>query len=499
MRTVKIFDTTLRDGEQMPGVSLPPVYKVQIAKALDRLGVDVIEAGFPAISKGEFEAVKEISSLDLRAEICGLARIVKEDIDSAINAGVDIVHVFTPTSRIQVEHTLKLSRDEIVERSVECVEYVKSQGLKCMFSAMDATRTELDYLIRIYKAVEDAKVDIINIPDTVGVATPFKFHELVKKLRSELKVLIDVHCHNDFGLAVANSYSAVLAGADEVQVTVNGIGERAGNASLEQVVMILHSIEGIKTNIKTELLFDTSKLVERLTGVKMPPNTPIIGENAFSHESGIHAHGVIKESSTFEPGVLKPEMVGHRRRIVIGKHAGRFQIKKMLEDAGYLVDESSLNKIFEKVKELGDKGKKVTDRDLFTITEIVLGELKKEEKVVSVDEITVITGNKITPTAVINAEVFGEKKVASAIGVGPVDASLKAVTQLVGGGVHIREFKLDAISGGSDAIAEVYVTVEDDKGNVFTSRGAAQDIVMASFDAVINAVNYLLLMRRRKS
>ncbi|MCQ4152990.1 MAG: 2-isopropylmalate synthase [Archaeoglobi archaeon] len=498
MKTIRIFDTTLRDGEQMPGVSLPPVYKVQIAKALDRLGVDVIEAGFPAISKGEFDAVKEISSLGLNSEICGLARIVKEDIDSAIDAGVDMVHVFTPTSKIQVEHTIKISREEIIDKSVECVEYVKSHGLKCMFSAMDATRTEFEYLEKIYKAVEGAGVDIINIPDTVGVATPFKFYELVKKLREDIKVMLDVHCHNDFGLAVANSYAAVMAGADEVQVTVNGIGERAGNASLEQVVMILHSLEGIKTNIKTELLFDTSKLVERLTGVKMPPNTPIVGENAFSHESGIHAHGVIKEASTFEPGVLKPEMVGHRRRIVIGKHAGRHQIKKILEDAGYTVDDETLNKIFEKVKEMGDKGKRVTDRDLFTITEIMLGELRREEKVITVDEITVITGNKITPTAVINAEVLGERKVTSAIGVGPVDASLKAVMQLVGGVMQIREFRLDAISGGSDAIAEVYVTVEDDQGNIFTSRGAAQDIVMASFDAVINAANYLLLIRRKR-
>lgn len=495
MRVISVFDTTLRDGEQMPGISLPQPYKVQIAKALDRLGVDIIEAGFPAASKGEFESVKEISSLGLNAEICGLARILKEDIDSAINANVDIVHIFTPTSKIQVEHTLKLDYDEIVTKSVECVEYIKSHGLKCMFSAMDATRTDFEFLRRIYKAVEDAKVDIINIPDTVGVATPFKFYELVKKLREELKTKIDVHCHNDFGLAVANTYAAVLAGADEVQVTVNGIGERAGNASLEQVVMILHAIEGIKTNIKTELLYDTSKLVERLTGVKMPPNTPIVGENAFSHESGIHAHGVLKEASTFEPGILKPEMVGHRRRIVIGKHAGRYQIKRILEDAGYSVSESALNKIFEKVKEMGDRGKKVTDRDLFTIAEIVLGEVS-EGKAIEVDEITVITGNKVTPTAVVNAKVFGEKKVASAIGVGPVDASLKAVLQLVGGKMQIREFRLDAISGGSDAIAEVYVTVEDENGHTFTSRGASQDIVMASFDAVINAVNYL--MRRKR-
>ncbi|MEM3699118.1 MAG: alpha-isopropylmalate synthase regulatory domain-containing protein, partial [Archaeoglobaceae archaeon] len=226
------------------------------------------------------------------------------------------------------------------------------------------------------------------------------------------------------------------------------------------------------------------------------PNTPIVGENAFSHESGIHAHGVLKEASTFEPGILRPEMVGHRRRIVIGKHAGRYQIKKILENAGYSVSDDALNRIFEKVKEMGDKGKKLTDRDLFTIAEIVLGEMVAEEKAVEVEEITVITGNKVTPTAVVNAKVFGDKKVASAIGVGPVDASLKAVLQLVGGKMQIREFRLDAISGGSDAIAEVYVTVEDENGHVFTSRGASQDIVMASFDAVVNAVNFL--MRRRK-
>lgn len=497
MRIVKVFDTTLRDGEQMPGVSMPPFYKVQIARALDRLGVDVIEAGFPSASKGEFESVKTIASLGLNSEICGLARIIREDIDSAIKADVDMVHIFTPTSRIQIEYTLKLSYDEILARSIECVEYIKSHGLKCMFSAMDATRTDFEFLKKIYKAVEEVGVDVVNIPDTVGVATPFRFYELVKKLREDLRVEMDVHCHNDFGLAVANTYAAVLAGANEVQVTVNGIGERAGNASLEQVVMILHSIEGIKTNIKTELLFDTSKLVERLTGIKMPPNTPIIGENAFSHESGIHAHGVLKETSTFEPGILKPEMVGHRRRIVIGKHAGRYQIKRILEDSGYSVGEEALNKIFEKVKEMGDKGKKVTDRDLFTIAEIVLGEIMTDKRAVEVDEITVITGNKVTPTAVVNAKVFGDKRVASAIGVGPVDASLKAVLQLVGGKMQIREFKLDAITGGSDAIAEVYITVEDESGNIFTSRGASQDIVMASFDAVINAVNFLLRGRKK--
>jgi len=381
--------------------------------------------------------------------------------------------------------------------SVEAVEYIKDHGRLCMFSAMDATRTELEFLKRIYKAVEEAKADIINVPDTVGVATPFKFYELIKELREHLKVPIDVHCHNDFGLAVANTYAGVMAGANEVQVTVNGIGERAGNASLAEVVMVLHSLEGIKTNIRTEYLVETSKLVERFSGIKIPPNTPIVGENAFSHESGIHAHGVIKEASTFEPGVITPEMVGHRRRIVIGKHAGRYQIKKMLEDAGYAVDDESLTKIVEKIKELGDKGKRVTDLDLFTIAEIVLGELRKEERAILVDEVTVLTGNKITPTAVVNAKVLDEKKVTSAIGVGPVDAALKAVANLVGEKVKITEFKMDAITGGSDALAEVYVTVEDENKNSFTARAAGPDIVMASIDAVINAVNYLMFKKRK--
>ncbi len=496
MREVKVFDTTLRDGEQTPGVSLPPSYKIQIAKQLDKLGVDVIEAGFPSASKGEFEAVKEIANLGLNAKICGLARMVKEDIDTAIKAEVDMVHVFIPTSDIQVEHTIKKSKDEIVKISVECVEYVKDHGLECMFSAMDATRTDMEFLKRIYKAVEEAGVDIVNVPDTVGVATPFKFYDMIKELREHLEVPIDVHCHNDFGLATANTYAAVLAGADEVQVTVNGIGERAGNAALEEVVALLYA-EGFKTNIRMEYLVETSRLVERLTGVRLPPNKPIVGENAFSHESGIHAHGVLKDARTFEPGVITPEMVGHKRRIVIGKHAGRHQIKKILEDAGYVVDEESLNKIFEKVKELGDKGKKVTDLDLFTIAEVVLGEVRREERAVNLEEVTVITGNKITPTAVINAEVMGEKKVTSAIGVGPVDASLKAVTELLGRKIKITEFRMDAITGGSDALADVYVTIEDETGETFTARSAGPDIVMASIDAVINAVNYLMLKKRK--
>ncbi len=494
---VRVFDTTLRDGEQTPGVSFPLKYKIQIARQLDKLGVDVIEAGFPSASKGEFEAVKEIANLGLNSKICGLARLVREDIDKAIQADVDMVHIFISTSEIQIKHTIKKSREEIIQLAVEGVEYIKDHGAECMFSAMDATRSDVDYLKRIYKAVEDAGVDVVNVPDTVGVATPFRFYELIKSLKEIVSVPMDVHCHNDFGLAVANSLAAVKAGADGVQVTVNGIGERAGNASLAETVMAIMALEGYKTNIRTEYLVETAKLVERLSGIKLPPNTPIVGENAFSHESGIHAHGVLSEASTFEPGVVTPEMVGHKRRIVIGKHAGRHQIKKLLEDAGYFVDEQTLTKITEKVKELGDKGKKVTDLDVITIAEVLMGEIKREERSILLNEATVITGNKITPTAVINAIVEGKKKVTSAIGVGPVDAALKAVAELVGKSIKITEFRMDAISGGSDALAEVYVTVEDEEGRSFTARGAGEDIVMASVNAVINAVNYLMKMRRK--
>ena len=497
MRNVRVFDTTLRDGEQTPGISFPLNYKIQIARQLDKLGVDVIEAGFPAATHGEFEAVREISNLGLNATVCGLARVVRGDIDTAIQADVDMVHVFISTSKIQIEHTVKKSREKIVEDSVREVEYIKSHGMECMFSAMDATRTEIGYLKTIYKAVEEAGVDIINVPDTVGVATPFQMYDLISKLREHLRVPIDVHCHNDFGLAVANTYAAVKAGADEVQVTVNGIGERAGNASLAEVVMLISAVEGLKTNIKTEYLVETARLVERLSGIKLPPNTPIVGDNAFSHESGIHAHGVLSEASTFEPGVITPEMVGHRRRIVVGKHAGRHQIKKLLEDAGYFVSEDILSKIVEKVKDLGDRGKKVTDLDVITLAEVMMGEIRKEERAIIIDEATILTGNRITPTAIINAEVSGEKRVTSAIGVGPVDAALKAVAQLVGKTIRITEFKMDAITGGSDALAEVYVTVEDEEGRSFTARGAGPDIVMASVDAVINAVNYLMKVRAR--
>ena len=319
---VRIFDTTLRDGEQTPGVSLTPDEKLMIARQLDKLGVNVIEAGFPVSSKGEFDSVRQIARAGLNCQVCGLSRIVKKDAQACLDADVGMVHVFVPTSDIQIAHTIKLSHDEIVAGAVETVEFVKENGRTCLFSAMDATRTSPEFLHRIFKAVEGAHCDIINIPDTVGVAVPSSFYRFVKDICDRVNMVVDVHCHNDFGLAVANSLAAVEAGAREVQVCVNGLGERAGNANLAETVMSLHAIYGARTSIKTEYLVETARLVERLSEVKISMTAPIVGENAFSHESGIHSHGVIENSKTFEPGIMTPEMVGHKRRIVLGKHTG---------------------------------------------------------------------------------------------------------------------------------------------------------------------------------
>ncbi len=494
---VSIFDTTLRDGEQTPGVSLTVEQKLAIAKQLDKLGVDVIEAGFPIASRGEREAVKKIADEGLSAVICGLARVKKEDIDACIDSNVDMVHVFISTSDIQIKYTIKKSKEEIVDMAVDAVSYVKDHGLKCLFSAMDATRTDVDYLIRIFKAVEEAKADVINIPDTVGVAIPSYMKYLTSEVVKNVNIPVDVHCHNDFGLAVANTLAAVEAGAREVQVTVNGLGERAGNASLEQVVMCLHSLYNVKTNIKTEYLYETSKLVERLTGIKVMPNYPVVGENAFSHESGIHTHGVVQKPDTFEPGVMTPEMVGHKRRIVSGKHAGMHGIEAMLKEMGYKVTSEQLKEITRRVKELGDKGKRVTDADLLAIAEAVIGEVSKAKKIVDLEELAVMTGNKVIPTASVKIKFKDKYLVGAETGVGPVDAAIKAIRSVLKEVEDIKliEYRLEAITGGSDALAEVVVKLEDSKGNKATARAAREDIVMASVEAMVTGINRIFLMR----
>lgn len=493
---VRIFDTTLRDGEQTPGVSLTQEDKLKIARQLDKLGVNVIEAGFPVSSKGEFESVRQIARSGLQAQVCGLSRIVKKDVEACLDADVGMVHVFSPTSDIQIAHTIKMSHDEIVAGAMEAVELVKDHGRTCLFSAMDATRTSPEFLHRIFKAVEEVHCDIINIPDTVGVAAPSAFYRFVKDICDDVNMVVDVHCHNDFGLAVANSLSAVEAGAREVQVCVNGLGERAGNANLAETVMSLHSIFGAKTSIKTEYLVETARMVESLTEVKIPITAPIVGENAFSHESGIHSHGVIANSKTFEPGIMTPEMVGHKRRIVLGKHTGKHAVAKVLEEAGYRPTEEQLREILERVKELGDKGKQVANIDLQTIADVVIGEVARGSQAVVLKEVSVMTGNIITPTATVRALVRGKEKVLANIGVGPVDAAVNAVQGLLDSdtSIHLSDFRIEAISGGADALAEVVIGVEDDRGRRVAARSAREDIVMASVEALISAINRLMLL-----
>ncbi len=497
-KEVKIFDTTLRDGEQTPGVSLSVEEKITLARQLDKLGIDIIEAGFPISSKGEKQAVSKIVKEGLNAEICGLARVVKQDIDACIDCDVDIVHTFVPTSDIQREHTIKKSREEVIELTASAVSYIKEHGIKCLFSAMDATRTELDYLIKVFKTAEEAGADIINIPDTVGVMIPQAMRELTAKIYQNVSIPIDVHCHNDFGLAVANSLAAIEAGAREVQGTINGIGERAGNASLEQIIMCLTSLYNVKMNIRTEYLYETSRLVERLTGIRVPPNYPIVGENAFSHESGIHTHGVLVKSETFEPGLMTPEMVGHRRRIVSGKHAGMHGIEAMLKDMGFNVTKEQLKEITQRVKDLGDKGKTVTDADLQAIAEAVIGEVKK--KIVNLEELAVVTGNKVIPTASVKLKFDDKYLVGAETGVGPVDAALNAIRSVLRGieDIRLTEYRLEAITGGSDALAEVIIKLEDSKGNITSARAAREDIVMASVEAMITGINRMFLLRERK-
>ena len=494
-RTIEIFDTTLRDGEQTPGISFTTEQKRTIARQLDKLGVDIIEAGTPITSKEEKEVVQLICDEGLSAKICGLARILTQDIDACVDCGVDMIHIFVPSSEIQREHTTKMSEAQVKEQAYKMTRYVKERGFMCMFSAMDATRTRLEFLIDLYKTAEEGGADILNVPDTVGISEPFAMYELVGEIYRAVKVPISIHCHNDFGLAVANSLAAVKAGASEVQVSVNGIGERAGNADLVETVMCLNSIYGLKTNIKTERLFEMAKLIERITGIPIPVTKPVVGENAFSHESGIHTHGVIVRSDTFEPGIMTPEMVGHRRRIVLGKHTGKHSIEKKLSEIGMSPSKEELEEILERIKELGASGKRVTDDDLFSIAEVVMGEIARHERIVVLKELSVMTGNNLIPTASLKAVVRGKECTSAQMGLGPVDAALKAIQQVIGGeidgDIELKDFRIEAITGGSDALAEVIVGVK--KGDrMVTARGVREDIVMASVEAFINAVNRLM-------
>lgn len=491
---VRIFDTTLRDGEQSPGVSITPEQKLQIAIKLDRLGVDAIEAGFPIVSHGEVQAIRNIKKAGLNAEICGLARTLSSDIDLVINCDLSYVHTFIATSDIHMQYKLKMAPEEVIQKAVNAVEYAKSHGLQVEFSAEDATRSDLTFLTKVFRAVGEAGADRIDIPDTVGYATPEFISNLVGMIKEQISVPISLHCHNDFGLAVANSIAGINAGATCAHVTVNGLGERAGNASLEEFVMALQCLYKKEHNINTKLLYETSKSVSNIMGIAVQANKAIIGENAFGHESGIHTHGILNNPLTYEP--IDPEMVGRKRWLQAGKHAGAHGIRAMLEDFGIECTDEQLHKIVEKQKNLADKGKSISTAELLSIAGEVLQNSKFDEKFKLYD-FHIVTGMNLIPTAVIRLNTGGKDLIASEIGVGPVDAALKAIQKIAGeiANVKIREYKLDSITGGSDALAEVSVKVEDKNGNVVSARKAGEDVVVASVQAMMDAINKVMLRK----
>ncbi len=491
-RTVRIFDTTLRDGEQTPGVALAATDKVQIARVLDDLGVDSIEAGFPANSPGEFDAVKAVADAGLKAKIASLNRCHQADIDASMKAEVDEIHVFIATSDIHLKHKLKMTRDQVLEKAVWAIDYAKAHGFTVEFSSEDATRTDLAFLKQVHLKVQEAKVDRIDVADTVGSITPAAMRRLIADLKEVTRVPIAVHCHNDFGLATANSLAAVEGGAGQVHVTVNGIGERAGNASLEEVVMGLHAFYGIRTNVDTRKLTHASKLVSRLTGVTVQPNKAIVGDNAFAHESGIHVHGILGDASTYEP--MTPDLVGKDRTIVVGKHTGVHSVGNRLQAYGFALTKEQLVRVTSRVKKLAEDGKQVDDAELVALAYDAQGKDVESQKLVKLEEFTAITGFNFTPTSTITLLVNGEKRRASETGVGPIDAALKAIRSAVSKGITLDEFRLEAITGGSDSLCQVTVRLADKEPVPVSALGRAvgPDIVTTSLDAAMEALNRLL-------
>ena len=493
---IRIFDTTLRDGEQTPGVSLSPEKKLNIAKKLDALGIDAIETGFPVISDGERSAVKMIASENLQSELCGLARTNKRDIDAAVDCGLNYIHTFIATSDIHLEYKLKMTREQALEKAIDAVEYGKSRGLQVEFSAEDATRTDREFLKKVFGEVAKAGADRIDIPDTVGYSTPQYIAEITKDAIDATKLPISVHCHNDFGLAVANAISGIQAGAECAHVTINGIGERAGNASLEELVMALNSLQfdqKWETNINKELLYETSRYVSKIIGITVQPNKAIVGENAFGHESGIHTHGVLNNPLTYEP--ISPEIVGRTRWLQVGKHAGIHGMNAMLKEYGVTPNEEQKQKILDKVKNIGDQGKQVTEVELLSLANEVIGE-NKLKRIVQLTGFSVSTGVGTMPYAFVKLNIDGKEMVATDYGVGPVDASLNAIQKITGqitDEVRLKEYRLDSISGGANALCEVTVKVEDARGNIISSKSVGEDIVTTSVQAMVDGINRIML------
>ncbi len=497
-----IFDTTLRDGEQSPGASMTRDEKVRIAKALEKMGVDVIEAGFPIASPGDFESVKAVARHVKDSRVCGLARALDRDIDRAgealKEANAARIHTFIATSPIHMEKKLRMTPEQVIEQAVKAVKRARQYADDVEFSPEDAGRSEPDFLCRVLEAVIDAGASTLNIPDTVGYNVPEQFGGLIRQLRERIpnsdKAVFSVHCHNDLGLAVANSLSAVLNGARQVECTINGLGERAGNASLEEVVMAVRTRQDIfpcsVEHLDTTQIVPCSRLVSGITGFAVQPNKAIVGANAFAHESGIHQDGVLKSRETYE--IMRAQDVGWTaNRMVLGKHSGRNAFRTRLSELGVeFASEEELNEAFSRFKDLADKKHEIYDEDLQAL--VTEANLAAENERVRLLALRVCSETGETPNAALTLWVDGEERAAEAAGSGPVDASFRAIESVIDSGSELQLYSVNNITSGTDAQGEVTVRLEK-AGRIVNGQGADTDIVIASAKAYVNALNKLLV------
>ena len=502
MDRVIIFDTTLRDGEQSPGFSMNTQEKLEMARQLARLNVDVIEAGFPISSDEDFGAVGEVArqvgTLPGSPVICGLSRVGLMDIDRAWEAVKYArrprIHTFVATSDLHLKYKLRKSRAEVLKASVEAVRHARGYCEDVEFSPEDASRSDFDYMCDVLEAVIDAGARTINIPDTVGYAIPREWGERIARIRERVRnsgqAVLSVHCHNDLGQAVANSLVAVQNGARQIECTINGIGERAGNASLEEIVMALRTRKdyfGIETQVRTEEIYRTSKLLSHITGVHVQPNKAIVGENAFAHEAGIHQDGVLKEKLTYE--IMRPEDIGRAaNKLVMGKHSGRRALAARLGELGFELDEGELGKAFKKFKDLADKKKDIFDEDLISI---VKDEIAQVPETYALDYLHMVSGTGVIPSATVRLKKDDEVFQDSGVGDGPVDAVLNAIDAITGLKGRLQDYQLRAVTSGKDALGEVSVKVDFD-GTVVPGKASSTDVVEASARAYLNALNRLV-------
>lgn len=495
---VNIFDTTLRDGEQSPGASLGQEQKLEVARSLEALGVDAIEAGFPASSPGDFEAVRRIAQTVKRPVVAGLARCVKGDIDAVAQslrgAKRPRIHLFLSTSPLHMKHKLKKEPEEVLRLAMEMTRYAASLCKDVEFSAEDATRSDLEFLAKVASAVIQAGAKTVNIPDTVGYIMPAEYEELLRALQARVPALgkqavLSVHCHNDLGLATANSLAAIRAGARQVECTINGLGERAGNAALEEIAMALKTrpaYYGVNTRLATREISRVSRLVSTATGIPVQPNKAIVGANAFAHESGIHQDGVLKERLTYE--IMDAKDIGlTENRLVLGKHSGRHALGRRLQELGYEFSEKELALFFERFKELADRKKEVFDEDLLALLD---EKVRATRETYSLESVQVISGNQVLPTATVKLAMAGQSRQCSCIGAGPVDAVYKTIDCLVGKTHRLKSYSIQAITGGTDAQGEVAVQLEG-KTQTVIGHGSHTDILVASAKAYVNALNRL--------